>query len=926
MTHSAIATSDLPHGAGKTTALEVSQTAGLPPQEVMELLGTTPRGLGQAEVERRRAQYGPNTVSPAPRPRLLRRFSANFGHLMAILLWVAGGVALIAGLPELAVAVWVVNVINGLFSAWQEHKAEQATRALLQLLPTTALVVRDGQPEQIEAIDLVPGDIVILEEGDHVSVDGRLVESVNLRVDQSTLTGESRPVHKASRACATHGLNPLEIPNLVFAGTTVSAGRGRLVATDTGDQTRIGAIAGLTQGLEETLSPLQVEMRRLSVTVSIVALAVGGVFFFLGLGLGVMPPAEGFIFALGMIVAFVPEGLLPTVTLALAMGTQRMAKRNALVKKLSSVETLGSTTVICTDKTGTLTANQMTVREVALAGGRVYRFSGVGYKPVGSVTPHADEGIQRLLTSAALASNARLRQERDEWTVVGDPMEGALLVATLKVGLDPVVMSRQWPRLREVPFDPNRKLMSTVNRVGEEMIVMVKGAPDALLPRCDTMLTPDGSLPLTAGALSNLEEQIETSARQGLRVLGVARRALVAIPDNESEMETGLEFLGLVAMHDPPRPEVEVAIGKCRSAGIRTILITGDHGVTAESIGRRTGIIDPGPIRIVNGVEIDVMSDKDLDDVLERDVLFARATPEHKLRVVKALQTRGDVVAVTGDGVNDAPALKRADIGVAMGASGTDVAREAADMILLDDNFASIVAAIEEGRAVYENIKKFTTYILTSNTPEAIPFMVFAFSGGSIPLALGVMHILAVDLGTDLAPALALGAEKPEPDVMRRPPRSLSNHLVDRRLLTRAYVWLGPLQAAFVMAAFFGAYRLAGHTGWLDLPAEGTVYASATAMAFAAVVATQIGNLFAQRSQRISVFRMGLGGNRLLWWGILTEVGVLAAIVYVPFMQDLIGTAPFPPEGWLWLLLGIPLLPMADEVRKVVLRWREGGR
>ena len=352
-------------------------------------------------------------------------------------------------------------------------------------------------------------------------------------------------------------------------------------------------------------------------------------------------------------------------------------------------------------------------------------------------------------------------------------------------------------------------------------------------------------------------------------------------------------------------------------------MITGDYGITAEAIGRRIGIVGSGPVRVINGVDLDGMTDAELADALDAEVVFARATPAHKMRVVSALQERGEVVAVTGDGVNDAPALKKADIGVAMGLAGTDVAKEAADMILLDDNFASIVSAVEEGRAVYDNIKKFTTYILTSNVPEAVPFVVFALTGGRIPIALDVMHILAIDLGTDLAPALALGAEKPEADVMRRPPRSLHARLIDRRLLVRSYLWLGPIQAAFVMAAFIGAYRLAGVEGWLDLPSSGPIYLAASAMALAAVVATQIGNLFAQRSGRVSLFRMGLGGNPLLWWGILSELVVIAVIIYVPFFQDLIGTAPFPPEGWLWLLLGIPLLPLVDEVRKLTVRARE---
>ena len=896
--------------------------AELRPEDVYTFCASTASGLSSPEAENRLGEYGPNALAPAAPSRLLYRLASNFAHVMAVLLWVGGGVAFIAGLPELGVAIWVVNVVNGLFSFWQEHKAEKATEALLRLLPTTATVLRDSRLNEVDATTLVPGDVVVIEEGDRISADGRLVEHVSLRVDQSTLTGESRLVRKASEPVDPRG-NPLEMPNLVYAGTTVAAGRGKLVVTATGARTELGAIADLTQSLEETPSPLQIELRHVSITVSVIAVLAGTVFFLLALLLGDMPVARGFVFALGMIVAFVPEGLLPTVTLSLAMGTQRMASRNALVKKLSSVETLGCTTVICTDKTGTLTANEMTVRSVTVDG-QTYRFEGVGYTPVGNVFPSPSVGLHRLLTGAVLASNGRLAESPEgRWSIIGDPTEGAILTAAAKAGIDLDQTWARYPRSWEIPFDSTRKRMSSVNQVGSELVVFTKGAPAELLARCESRCTDDGSKPLTGRDRSELLNAIDTSAKDGLRVLGVARRTVVELPSPDEDIESGLEFLGLIAMHDPPRPEVEAAIGRCRTAGIRIVMITGDYGVTAEAIGRRIGMIESDSIRVVNGSEIEELDDFELSEILDGDVVFARAAPSHKLRVVGALQAKGEVVAVTGDGVNDAPALKKADIGVAMGLIGTDVAKEAADIILLDDNFASIVAAVEEGRAVYDNIKKFTTYILTSNTPEAVPFIVFAFSGGRIPIALDVMHILAIDLGTDLAPALALGAEKPEPDVMGRPPRPLDAHLIDRRLLVRSYLWLGPLQAAFVMAAFFGAYRLAGFQGWLDLPANGPIYRSATAMALAAVVATQIGNLFAQRSARVSLLRIGLGHNRLLWWGILSEVLVIALIVFVPVLQDVIGTAPFPAVGWAWLLLGVPLLPIADEVRKTVLRWRE---
>jgi P-type Ca2+ transporter type 2C len=896
--------------------------AASPPSSVYSLLGSSVDGLSPAEAERRLEEFGSNTVSPQRRRGLLGRFVSNFTHFMALLLWFGGAVAFVADLPELGVAIWVVNVINGLFSFWQEYKAEKATEALLQLLPTRATVLRGGSIEEVDARVLVPGDVVIVEEGDSISADGRLVEHVSLRVDQSTLTGESRLVRKASDPLDPRGRGRLETPNLVYAGTTVASGRGKLVVTGTGASTQLGAIAELTGSLEETPSPLQRELQRLSVMVSLIAVGVGLVLFLLALLLTDMPVARGFVFALGMIVAFVPEGLLPTVTLSLAMGTQRMADRNALVKKLSSVETLGSTTVICTDKTGTLTANEMTVQSVTTAGQK-FRFEGVGYEPVGDVTPSPDGSLLWLLSAAVLASNARLTRGSDgRWSVVGDPTEGAILTAAVKAGIDLAALTADSPRLAEVPFDPNRKRMSTVNRFDAGLMVSSKGAPAELLERCDTMASPDGPVPLTESNRRAAQAEIDGLAAEGLRVLGVARRRQASIPGPDEDVEFGMEFLGLIAMQDPPRPEVEAAIAKCRSAGVRIVMITGDYGMTAEAIGRRVGMIGSGPVRIVNGTDVDGLSDAELKSVLDQEVVFARAAPDHKMRVVAALQARGEVVAVTGDGVNDAPALKKADIGVAMGMTGTDVAREAADIILLDDNFASIVAAVEEGRGVYDNIKKFTTYILTSNAPEAVPFVVFAFSGGRIPIALDVMHILAIDLGTDLAPALALGAEKPEPGIMERPPRPREAHLIDRPLLTRAYFCLGPLQALFVMAAFFGAYRLAGIEGWLDLPGEGPIYASATAMALAAVVATQIGNLFTQRSDRVSLFHLGLGGNRLIWWGILSELIVIALIVYLPVLNVIIGTAPFPSVGWAWLLFGVPLLPMADEVRKLLVRSR----
>ncbi|GIW35968.1 MAG: haloacid dehalogenase [Meiothermus sp.] len=907
----------------------------LAPDEVYAALGTRPEGLSELEAQARLRQYGYNLLREARGRPLLLKLLANFTHLMALLLWVGGLVAFVAQMPQLGMAIWLVNLINGAFSFWQEFKAERATQALKKLLPRHARVLRGGQEQQVPAETLVPGDVMLLSEGDHISADGRLVDSAELQVDQSTLTGESRPVRRTAEAVQAGGLARPELPNLVFAGTSVVAGTGRAVVLATGMHTEFGKIAHLTQTLGEALSPLQREIEVVTRVITLIAVGSGLVFFALAIGLARMPLAEGFIFGLGMIVAFVPEGLLPTVTLALALGVQRMAGRHALIKRLSAVETLGCTSVICTDKTGTLTQNEMTVREVWV-GGQPFRVEGVGYAPEGAIvgsqgastSSQVSQDLQDCLRAAALCNNARLLppgEGRPRWSILGDPTEAALLVVAQKAGIDPEVALTESPRLRELPFDARRKRMSTVHRVGPAQVAYVKGAPKEVLGLCTYLRQGGANLPLTDDLQAQVMAVNDGYARAGLRVLAVATRTLPQgfAPFTPEALEQDLTFLGLVAMYDPPRPEVSEAVQKCHQAGIRIVMITGDYGLTALSIARRIGIIQSEQPRIVTGLELDTLSDEALRALLQEEVIFARVAPEHKLRVVAALQQMGQVVAVTGDGVNDAPALKKADIGVAMGIAGTDVAKEAADMILTDDNFASIVGAVEEGRTVYANIKKFTTYIFTSNTPEAVPFIVFALSGAQIPLALNVMQILAVDLGTDLVPALALGAEPPEPGVMRRPPRRLSEHVITPGMLARAYLWLGPIQSLAAMSAFFWLFWTNGYWGqFLGLPAEGPLYQAATAMTLAAVVFTQIGNLFAQRTERTSVFRVGFFSNRLVWVGIATELLLIVAIVYVPFLQGIFGTAALAWQHWLFLLVWMPVLLMADELRKWVVRRR----
>jgi P-type Ca2+ transporter type 2C len=925
-------------GAGAPTpdvGVPVTDVDACRPSEALALLGTRDGGLGDDEAAARLAEVGPNHLAPDPPPQLLRRFGANLTHLMALLLWVAGVLALLAELPELAVAVWVVNLLNGGFSTWQEHRAERAVQALRRLLPQEARVLRGSVERRVQASDLVPGDVLLLGEGDRISADGRVVESHELRVDQSALTGESRSVRRtaAPMAAGPPPRPPSERINAVFAGTTVTSGRGKAVVTATGMRTEFGAIAGLTRATDRDLSPLQRELVTVTRTVGVIAVAMGLVFLALAQLLTPMPLGAGLVFALGMIVAFVPEGLLPSVTLALAMATQRMARRRALVKRLSSVETLGSTSVICTDKTGTLTANQMTVR-VLVQGDVRYEVTGTGYDPVGEVLldgrPAVPTGdLVELVRTASLANDARLVAPTgadEEVRIVGDPTEAALLVVAAKARLDLAAEAAARPRVSEVPFDADRKRMSTLHDEPSGLILRCKGAPRELLDRCSHVRTDGATRRLDAATRARVLERNDELSRETMRVLAVATRSLPPGADRwpADELERDLTLLGLVGMFDPPRPAVAAAVATCQRAGIRILMITGDYGVTAESIARRIGLIPPdGELRVVNGEEVDRLDDDELREIVRTQVLFARATPAQKLRVVEALQADGEVVAVTGDGVNDAPALRRADIGIAMGATGTDVAREAADMVLLDDDFATIVAAVEEGRAVYANVRKFTGYIFTSNTPEAVPFVIFGLSGGAVPIALGVMHILTVDLGTDIVPALALGAERPEPGIMDRPPRSRDEHLITPALLRRSYLWLGPAQAAVVMGAFLLAYHAMGAWGPVaDLPDQGPVYAAATAAALAAVVTTQIGNLFAHRTDRRSVLEVGLASNRLAFLGIASELALILLIVNVGPFQRVIGTAAFPAWLWLPLLAATPTLLVIDELRKGLLRRR----
>lgn len=914
--------------------------------EAYRALGTGPAGLTSQQAGENQQKYGKNIIQKQKGKPVILVFLSNFVSLMAILLWVGGIIAFVAQMPELAIAIWLVNVINGVFSFCQEFRASKATEALKKMLPANARVVRDGSEVQIPAEDLVPGDIMLIEEGDKISADARLLSSSDLQVNQSTLNGESNPVRKMHDPFPKDDVGRFEIPNLIFAGTSVASGTARAVVTAVGMETEFGRIAKLTQATKEEKSPLQKELDILTRQISIIAIAIGAAFFAAALLFVKQPFAQAFIFSLGMIVAFIPEGLLPTVTLALAMAVQRMAKEHALVKRLSAVETLGCTTVICSDKTGTLTQNEMTVTHAWLPGQEL-EVTGLGYAPEGKVlaggkevTAQSSPDLKMLFAAAALCSNARVvppNEDNDRYTVLGDPTEACLGVVAQKAGIDMKNQLAETPRIRELPFDSRRKRMSTIHQLpkpvdGCRRIACVKGAPKEVMELCTGVLKDGTRIDMTEEQRVEIMKANDQYASMGLRVLAVAVRYLgdsdglpAALSAYTPEMiEQKMIFVGLVVMMDPPRPEVADAVAQCRRANIRIIMITGDYGLTAESIAKRIGIVKGEHPRIVTGAELEKLSDEQLKEILKDEVIFARVAPEQKYQVVTALQELGNVVAVTGDGVNDAPALKKADIGVAMGITGTDVAKEAAEMILTDDNFASIVKAIREGRAVYSNIRKFLLYIFNSNTPEAVPSAAFLFSRGGIPLPLTVMQILSIDLGTDMLPALGLGAELPENGIMDRPPRPKKETLLNKKLVGFAFFWYGMMESIISLGGYFFVNMMHGWPG-VPLAASGPVYRQATTIALASIVFCQIGVVQCARTERESIFKIGLTSNRYIVRGILFEIFLIAVIVYVPGVQDVFQTAPLSATDWLYLICcPIPIVAL-DELRKFFLRRRSSN-
>ena len=836
-------------------------------------------GLTSQEARSRLAHYGPNVLKRSRGIPWYLKLLRNLFSFFAILLWIAALLCFVPGvdLPQLGMAILTVILVNGLFAFLQEYKSDRALEMLQQLIAHKCRAIRDGEVSEVDASELVPGDLVVLEEGDLVPADARLLEAFEVEVDNSSLTGESSPAHryKSDQPILISGkFLWIELPNVVFAGTSLLRGRARAVVFGTGMNSEIGKIANLTQDIQVEQSPLQKQLRGTVYAIAVLAGSLGLGFLFLGWLVAGLTFLEAFVFFIGLFVANVPEGLLPTVTLSLAMGVQRMAKRHALVKSLPSVETLGCTTVICCDKTGTLTQNLMMATEIAVDA-KIIEVSGIGYRPQGEFS-HDDKilsldaishwsTLRRLLDCAFVCNNAKLNRNDSDYRAIGDPTESALICLAEKAGI-----RGTHQRLHLNPFESVRKRMSVVVKPHRQLeaTIYVKGAPLETLKQCDRIHWGDNVRPLTELDRKRILNENDAMAKRGLRVLAFAYRdgeELSGADYSTANVETRLVYLGLVALSDPVRPEVPEAIRACHTAGIRVIMITGDYALTASSIAKQIGLAQN--LQVFTGADVSEMDDNNLRDILPKgETIFARVAPEHKLRIVSMLKQMGEIVAVTGDGVNDAPALKKADIGIAMGLRGNDVAKEAAHMILTDDNFSSIVAAIEEGRAVFDNMRRFMAYIFNHNPLEMYPYIVWLLFPG-VPLAITVMGVLAVDVGTDLVPAMGLGIEPPERGIMERPPRRRDVKLLSIGFILQNYF----IQGTLVTLSCYATYV---YFGWVmgywqpglslsDMPSspEGLkfnqaslIYLQSLTAYFFPAVTTQLANVHCQRSWRTSLF------------------------------------------------------------------------
>ena len=888
---------------------------------VVEKLDSSLKGLDDRQAAERLQQYGPNQLEERRLRSPWSVLAGQFTEVMVIVLLVAAVISFFVGEGTDAIMIMVIVVLNAVLGFTQEYRAERAMEKLKQLAVQTVRVRRGDQVREVEATQLVPGDIVLVEAGARVPADARVLESASLRVEEAALTGESVPVEKITRAISGDNIPIGDRRNMLYMGTVVSYGRGTAIVTDTGMRTELGNIANLLQTVSEEKTPLQRRMAELGKWLALGALVIVAIVFAEGVLQG-EPLTDMFLVAVSLAVAAVPEGLPAVVTIALALGAQRMVRRNALIRKLPAVETLGSVTTICSDKTGTLTENRMTVTILDVAGTTVnltQRLERTG--PVISKdeepmdAPSADLAL--LLAGGALANDATL-QPRDDgaqgYHAVGDPTEGAMVVAAAHMGLWKGEMERLMPRVAEVPFTSERKRMTTVHKMerspeGSERpalrripdclptnnyVAFTKGAVDSLLGICDRVWSEGAIEPLDDPWRERIEAANNSLAQEGMRVLGVAMRPMDEMPDasDEDALERECIFVGLTGMIDPPRAEVRDAVAECRSAGIRPVMITGDHPLTALHIARDLGIATAEENgQVITGQQLAQMSVDDLDDVVGDVSVYARVSPEHKVKIVAALKKLGQIVAMTGDGVNDAPALKRADIGVAMGITGTDVSKEASDMVLLDDNFATIVHAVEEGRTIYENIRKFVKYTMSSNVGEILVMLLAPFLG--LPIPLTALQILWINLLTDGLPGLALGIEPAAPDTMERPPHPPEESVLARGLGSHI-LWVGPLMGIVaLLPGLLDQFVLGFHL-------EGAVWQT---MVFSTLCLAQMGNALAIRSDRLNLTQLGLFTNPALIGSIVLTFALQVAVIYVPFMQDIFSTVALTAPQFLFSLV-----------------------
>ena len=951
----------------------------LSPQEVLEHLRVRDNGLTSAQVAERLAQYGPNALTEAPRPGFLAMLWDQFNNFIVMLLIVASIVSALLGEWIDASAIMLIVLLNAVLGIIQERRAEEALAALKKLAAPEAHIIRDGHRTSVPARELVPGDIVYLEAGNHVPADIRLLEAVNLQVEEASLTGESLPVQKNAAMKLEKNIPLGDRRNTAFLGTTVTYGRGRSVVVGTGMRTQLGMIAKMLQQVDQEETPLQKRLDQLGKTLGWGALAICGIVFivavFRGTDLNILTSPGGgflaylahakkeivqmFMLAVGLAIAAVPEGLPAVVTITLALGMHEMIRHHALIRRLSSVETLGSATVICSDKTGTLTQNEMTVTRV-WADGHFINVTGSGYSRRGEFIigdkPVDLKNYPAILTTlwvGALNNDSQLEpMEGDDqsYRIVGDPTEGSLLVAAAKAGAYRVDLGEAYPRQDEVPFDSERKRMITIHDVAnptaddispfydDELrgwdVIAVKGAPDVLLGLCtDYLSIDDKTMQLDDTVRQRILAANDAMTQDALRVLCMAYRV---VPEASGEapvenLERELTFVGLMGMIDPARPEVRPALEKATNAGIRTVMITGDYPNTARAIAQAIGLLRPGH-RVLTGADVDRMSDDVLKSEIEQVDVFARVSPEHKMRIVDALQANDEVVAMTGDGVNDAPAIKRANIGVAMGITGTDVAKETADMVLTDDNYASIVSAVEQGRIIYNNIRKFVFFLLSSNVAEIM--IIFLATLAGLPSPLTVIQLLWLNLLTDGAPALALAMEKGDPDIMSRKPRPKNEPIING-LMRLGIVIQTITQTSAVLLAF--GYGLLWHLGvnaaipvgvnpliyLLQYDWRGVDVQTAETMAFATLSLCELFRAYTVRSERASLFRVGMFSNRYMQYAVGLSIALLLLVCAVPFLQPIFNTHFMSLREWS-VVLGLALIPaVSEEITKFFLRWHD---